>query len=237
MKKLETLHIGPYMTSCLTQVIHLRIGNTFQLLTASTDGHIALWDLAEGFRAKGITNNIHRALSYTKPRISSIAPTEISWQARTKIHQSSIKAMKTIPLSSSNTLLVTGGDDGALAFTRINFFKDNPVDPPLRSVLLIPKAHASAINAIAYLSHEKIIASDGPKEYRFATTSNDQKIKVWQLSADLDKPGVEGFQVVKKKNVCSSIADVSCLERFDTDKGEPRLIVAGIGMETWNLEI
>ena len=236
MKRLETLHIGSYMTSCLTQIIHLRIESTFQLLTASTDGHIALWDLTNGFREKGITDSIHRALSYTKPHDSPTASTEISWQARTKIHQSSIKAMKVIPLSSSNTLLVTGGDDGALAFTRMIFSEDNPVDPPLRSVLLVPKAHASAINAIAYLSHEKIIASDAPKEYLFATSSNDQKIKVWQLSADLDKQGVEGFQVVKKKNVCSSIADVSCLERFDTGKGEPRLIVAGIGMETWNLE-
>lgn len=236
MKRLETLDIGSYMKSCLTQVIHIRIESIFQLLTASTDGHIALWDLTDGFREKGITNTIHRALSYTKPRIPSIAPTAIFWQARTKIHQSSIKAMKTIPLSSSDTLLVTGGDDGALAFTRITFFENNPVDPPLRSVLLIPKAHASAINAIAYLSHEKIIASDAPKEYLFATSSNDQKIKVWQLSADLGRPGVEGFQVVKKKNVYTSIADVSCLERFDTGKGEPRLIVAGIGMETWNLE-
>lgn len=135
--------------------------------------------------------------------------------------------MTAIPLSRSDTLVVTGGDDGALAFTRITSSDEHPGHPPSFSTMLIPKAHASAINAITHFSGHNL---DG---YCFATSSSDQKIKVWYLSVDLDEPGVTGFKIVRKQDVYTSVADVSCLDIFENDKGKVELIVAGIGMESW----
>lgn len=51
----------------------------------------------------------------------------------------------------------------------------------------------------------------------------------------MDKPGVEGLTIRKRGDVYTSVADVSCLERFDDEGGERGVVVAGIGMESWNV--
>ena len=154
--------VNSYSTYCLTQAVHLQANDTFQLLTASTDGHIAIWPIVmtETFQRKGRTTPSNQSPPPSSLSEKALSPLQLNKpHTRIKIHQSSIKALMTIHLSPSTILVATGGDDGALAFTRIVINNDlnAPTPPPPHTVqhstLLIPKAHASAINAITSIGH------------------------------------------------------------------------------------
>jgi len=58
-------------------------------------------------------------------------------------------------------------------------------------------------------------SSDKKQQLRFATASNDQKLKTWVVSVDLDKRGVDGVEVARERSESSSV------------------VLAGIGMEVW----
>lgn len=81
---------GDYLTSCLTQCLCIE---TSQVITASTDGHLAAFD---------ILPSEHQLPS-------------LSWSSRHKVHQNAVLSM----ISHSN-LIITGGDDNALGFTSVN---------------------------------------------------------------------------------------------------------------------
>ncbi|KAF6238688.1 hypothetical protein HO173_003194 [Letharia columbiana] len=126
----ELLTEGSYTTYCLTQAAYLHIGETLNgLCTASTDGHPALWPHAN-------------PLSWHSEDLPRSPP--LHWSTRTGIHQSSVKALDSVTISESETLIVTGGDDGAVAFTRVGIHSPSEVVFEAAS-LLIPGAHASAV--------------------------------------------------------------------------------------------
>ena len=203
-------------------------------------------------------------------------PTPQTYGSRHMIHQSSIKALTNHRLDCNTTLLLTGGDDNALAISIIrstntkqkstlkqpnleNLLSENGAKRISISTVLIPRAHAAAITAVAVLAVAPGPVSQGGSEGTtrklYAVTSgNDQRIKTWQLSIDLVAPGVEGVQVKKLANKSTGVADladIALLAPF-TDKHDAsseggstaqtnfesgaglRLVVCGIGMEVWD---
>lgn len=178
----------------------------------------------------------------------------LAWQSRTKIHQSSIKTMCSLPISPSTFIIVTGGDDGALGFTRVTYsfnnssLSDNSQQLLSCSVLLIPNAHAAAVTAVAYLgpspqarypsTTENENADSQIQQRNFATTGPDQKLQLWRVSFDLAQPGVEGLRVEKGQWVNTAVADAACLEviGWEMEGRDPlRILVAGIGLEVRKL--
>ncbi|OCL04886.1 WD40 repeat-like protein, partial [Glonium stellatum] len=102
--KFRLLFTGTYLTSCLTQC---DIITPSTLLTAGTDGHIALWTLPP-------------LPSQTSPPSTSPAtttPAQLTYATRAKLHQNAIKTLATHPISPTATLLITGSDDGALGLS------------------------------------------------------------------------------------------------------------------------
>lgn len=157
------------------------------------------------------------------------------WTSRHLIHQNSIKCLTVLPLSSSEFILATGGDDNAIAFTRL-IRPLEPSAPPVCSTLLIPRAHASTVAGIQVLDTPvRIEAGALEFSFRLVSVSSDQRLKTWNLSVDLGKPGIEGLKVRKEGNVHSSIADASCVEVMHGEGGGAGVMVAGIGMETWRI--
>ena len=169
-----------------------------------------------------------------------------------QIHQSSINSMVTLKLTNRDVLISTVGDDGALAFTRIigtntaeygnveisiDPGRPTPDYPSIQqSTLLIPKAHKSAIDALAY-SFAKTNDQSALMEYHFVTCGKDQRLKAWRIIADLAKPGVQGFSVTKEENVHTVVADASSLQVLGADnRDDYRVVVAGIGMECLKLQ-
>lgn len=155
-KRFELLTKGSYTTCCLTQANQLHLGETLSVLcTASTDGHLAFWPLPN-------------ALSGQIDSLSTIPPLRCT--TRTAIHQNSIKALDSIALSPSETLIATGGDDGAIALTRVRI-PPSPSEADLEfdittttGTLLLPSAHASAVTGVVFITNSN-------------TNSNNNKTK------------------------------------------------------------
>jgi hypothetical protein len=77
-------------------------------------------------------------------------------------------------------------------------------------------------------------SSDKKQQLRFATASNDQKLKTWVVSVDLDKGGVDGVEVARERSEASNVADVAAMGVWrDGDGGVSGVVLAGIGMEVW----
>ncbi len=133
--------------------------------------------------------------------------------------------------ASLDCLIITGGDDGALAITRR--VQSNASVQPITSTLLIPKAHAAAINAVEYL-REIAHAVDKPlRTHVFVSSGNDQRLKTWVVQVkDNGMPCnlIDGVAVRLYGNQHTSVADASSLSAISTAKGTG-VIVAGIGME------
>lgn len=117
----ELLASGDYLTACLTHVRYL--GNTDTLLSASTDGHLALW--------------------------SSTAHRVFKWTHRHKVHQSSILSLTLRTLPNASTLIMTGGDDNAIGLTLLSPGISSSIQRPSLYSTLIIRAHTAAVTGLA----------------------------------------------------------------------------------------
>ncbi|KAL9036507.1 MAG: hypothetical protein Q9180_004262 [Flavoplaca navasiana] len=202
---------GTYTTRCLTAVSYLGPDASNILCTASSDGHIAFWAIADSVRH----------ISVKRPHVSFTAA----------VHQNSIKSLSTVPLDPAghDCLIITGGDDGALGITRCMLSK--PSTRPVTSTLHIPKAHAAAINAVECLLGTP--SNKSPQTHVFVSSGSDQRIKTWIVQVTThDTPSnlTESVSVRLHSNQHTSVADVSSLSAVTTAKGVG-VVVAGIGME------
>src|SRR5262245_37604707 len=137
-EKWRTRAKGVYFTSCLTQSVFLS-PNT--ILTAGTDGHVVLWPLA-----------------------SFLDPKSLAWKEPARIHQNASKTLTTHQIDGTATLVVSGGDDGTLAFivVRNSSTSDTSAAVALdRSYasppIILTRAHASAVTSCAVLTHQSRI--------------------------------------------------------------------------------
>jgi len=143
-----------------------------------------------------------------------------------EVHQSSIKAMALVAqrdgrLFGRPWLAATTGDDNALGFTA--FDASSGGDMRLDRKLVLRNAHAAAITGVVEIRGNK---------RRFATVSNDQRVKVWELGFR----GVDGthgrFAVRLLRDVPSGVADPGSVETYGS-----KLVIGGVGMEVWDMEV
>lgn len=126
----EVVARGVYTGACLTQVRHLDSREAVSdVLTASTDGHIAVWRPADGV--------------FTLVSAASI-------------HQSSIKSLDLRVPSGDETgyVVVTTGDDNALAATSLVPGDDGTL--VVSETTIVRSAHAAAINGVVNISGGKV---------------------------------------------------------------------------------
>jgi WD40 repeat protein len=171
-----------YQDNCLTQINDCAESGT---LTASTDGHLALWSVPDGrhwlpafcgspaLGKRGLEPDRHR------------------------VHQNSIKAMFTVSLPSQSAqrdqIVITGGDDNALGLTLMRTHTsggDATLSRPITSfqTLLIPKAHAAAITAMCLCTASFSLSQEF--RIRFLSTGNDQRVKLWSVSVYIERLGL-----------------------------------------------
>ncbi|KAL9010192.1 MAG: hypothetical protein Q9173_004855 [Seirophora scorigena] len=214
------LHTTTYGTNCLNQILHLHTALDgfphIYLCTASSDGHVAFLPGDSIFNPPSNPNVSNKAL--------------LTSFHRHCIHQNTVKCISTMTSSSAQNelVLVSGGDDGALAITRLTFHSGGT--SPTCSTLLYPKAHATAINAIATLQ----TARGSPDVHTFATLGNDQRVKTWCLETFSNEPGTKGLRLKKRRDRPTSVGDVAALVSLSTGRNgdeEMGVLVAGIGME------
>ncbi|KAH0370494.1 WD40 repeat-like protein, partial [Aureobasidium melanogenum] len=199
------LKVGNYLTTCLTQCLHIdTFGQAQSLITAGTDGYVAFFPL-------------HTDLSAT-----TTEPSALKWTHRAKIHQNTIHSMRLHWFDDKTCLLLTGGDDNAVAFTVCAWSAGQGT--PQVNTLIIPRAHTAAVTGV------EILASSTSKVLTVATTSIDQRVKIWQVCYDSSSPGVDGLRVERKGNYFTAVADVSSLAALDASS----IIVCGVGLDVWS---
>ena len=208
------LSTGHYTGACLSQIRHLRVTeDALHVLTASTDGHIAIWAAKRSDQG-----------TYNEFALTSVS----------KLHQSTVKSLdmslQGSDPSAAHWLVATGGDDNALGFINLCW---SEVDQKciVLSRSLVRDAHAAAITGlcIAGASH------DGAATTVVATVSNDQRIKLWRAEQKTGKSNnntvISGVSVALLDNQYSSVADAGDVGIVAPGK----LMVGGVGMEVWDV--
>lgn len=222
------------------------------LLTAGTDGHLAIWDLS-----------VIDAVIGRSPRDLAHQDDQLRPFKVLKLHQNAIKTLITLTLDERHTLVITGGDDNAISIVLLRMdpgTHDIPVESLGVKVVQIPSAHAAAVSACvvrllptnelagAPRSFTSTILNSLSTAYRLdapppgnkyqvevISSSNDQKMKCWQVSIDTKKAGAEAIVAVQRTNKqCTGVADVSGLNWLSESSETTRdLLVTGVGMEIW----
>jgi hypothetical protein len=181
------------------------------LVTGATDGHLAFWSLSDRSR-------------------------KLACVALRSLHQSSIKAIGVTGITDNSWLIASGGDDNALGLT-IFEVNDDTLEHQTSS-LVIPSAHAAAINALTVVRTCGVGNTHASIKLHVITASNDQVVKVWGVTVDSRKPGVKGVNVKRINRHCSTVADIASISVLNEDQeqkqdGILRVLVAGVGTEMW----
>ncbi|KAJ4384155.1 WD repeat-containing protein 6 [Didymella sp. IMI 355093] len=219
----QPLARGIYSTSCLTQTFFL---SPTLLIAAGTDGHAVFWPLPSSATSAPLSTGI----------------ATLAWKQPLLIHQNNSQTMDKYS-TALGTLLVSGGDDGALAFVLVKR------DPGSTSTctptgeaeqgdinagvpVLVSRAHASAVTACAILSVPRAGSDAERDEQRLfvLTSGNDEWVRLWSVQVN---GADEGDTVtVKRLERCkTSVADVSSMAVLGYDGRDARVVVCGVGME------
>lgn len=192
---------GDYLTACLTDVMFIDSSQG-----SLSDHHRLLTMAMDGHVAMWQCPEHER----------------LTWFQRRKVHQNAILDSTATTLSNGSTLLLTAGDDNGLALSRI--YADNDI-----STLLIPRAHAAAVTALALFKY-------GDDSFYILSASIDQHVKLWEVRIDATLTGVESLQVRKVQSVFTAVADVSGMVLLQLEEGGTGVLVCGVGMDVWRLE-
>ncbi len=165
---------------------------------------------------------------------------------RHRIHQNSIKAMNVVDLTPHDRLVITGSDDNAIGLTLVRASQHLQ---PKFATLLIPHAHAAAVTAICIVSSQPV--SRGTR-ISFLSTSNDQRVKLWNVSIQYDKmfadSSMAAITVERLKDTGTNVADAAAMEIVPIPlslPGRPRaedgtrgfeVLVVGVGMEVLHFD-
>ncbi|KAI8937805.1 hypothetical protein NX059_005502 [Plenodomus lindquistii] len=207
---------GIYFTSCLTQCTFLP---THSLLTVSTDGHAVIWPL-----------------QFDSPPGQA---STLSWKHPTRIHQNASKTMATCELDEFTMLIVSGGDDGGLAFMTISYLQESGGAPFASPPVLVSRAHGSAVTSCAIMTH--LVTG----RVFVLTSGNDEWVRLWEvklLAGDKESNGgkvsdhMYQLDVSRLEKVKTNVADVSSMAVLDTVDESAKVLLCGVGMEVIRLD-
>lgn len=225
-----------YTGACLTQVAHLGLvdGHYPQILTASTDGHLAVFP------------DMRHSGNETDDSVDVVV---------TKLHQSTVKSLdvrSVVTEAGVSYLVVTGGDDDAIGVVHLHLPDLKSPPPPdsreripgpfeVRNKFVVRSAHAAAVTGIGIVRLE-----NKGRDAVIVTASNDQRVKTWRLTGwQTASPNIHMLD-----NRYSGVADTGDLEIVkrssargserklpgdDSGKKGEKVLVAGVGIEVWDI--
>jgi hypothetical protein len=133
-----------------------------------------------------------------------------------------------VTLSDASTLLVTAGDDNGIGFSRVHAERFHRDGEPEIATLLVPRAHAAAVTALAMYRYDKDC-------FYVLSASIDQRVKLWDVRVVVTARGVDRVKVSKVQNAYTSVADVSSMALLQLEDGCKGVLVCGVGMDVWRL--
>lgn len=197
-------------------------------MTAGTDGHAVTWPLPD--KTHGLSAESPDTIS------------KLTWNNPAKIHQNSSKVMVSESLDNDTTLVVSGGDDGSLAFLLMRSSPSLTASPTTSYAsppILVNRTHASAVTACALYRRGSHIT--------LFTSGNDEWVRQWEIT--LQDPDAKGesssrpvtedaLKIRRLGKIKTSVADVSSMAVLDTGDGTTgaRILICGVGMEIIRVE-
>ncbi|KAH0492527.1 hypothetical protein TgHK011_007476 [Trichoderma gracile] len=156
--RFKLLAKGRYTGACLTQTRHLSIRDqTPRLLTASTDGHLAIWR--------------------TEPQEGALR--EYVLEQAVPLHQNSIKSLDMIE-SGEGFQVFTGGDDNSVGVTWLGGISGSTGSASwaFSRRNIVRRAHAAAIAGVLLIRRPTGVVG--------ISVSNDQRVKLWSIPSGED---------------------------------------------------
>ena len=218
-QKFTSIFNGSCGANCLTQARFLGPiqGDELRVFTASTNGGAGLWLLG----SKQFLHNEPLVSGETRQRKRSLIN-----------HASSVKCSDVLHLSPTESLMISGGDGGSVAFTYMRYSQQasQSILPKCTSTM-IRHYHASAITGLQF-----IYLKQGHTEATIlvASVGNDQRLKLGKVRINERTDGPPEIEYVTLADVYTNVGDAAALEQFDDEDGR-WLIVSGIGIETWRV--
>lgn len=218
-QKFTNIFNGSCGANCLTQARFLGPiqGDELRVCTASTNGGVDLWLLG----SKHFLHNEPLVSEETRQRKRSLI-----------YHAGSVKCSDVLDLSPTESLMISGGDEGSVAFTYMRYSQQasQSILPKCTSTM-IRHYHASAITGLKCI-HLK----QGHTEATVlvASVGNDQRLKLGKVRIDERMDGPPEIEYVTLADVYTNVGDAAALEQLDDEDGR-WLIVSGIGIETWRV--
>ncbi|PTB77943.1 WD40 repeat-like protein [Trichoderma longibrachiatum ATCC 18648] len=156
--RFELLAKGRYTGACLTQTRHLSVRDQLpRLLTASTDGHLAIWR--------------------TEPQEGTSH--EYVLEQAVSLHQNSIKSLDMIE-SGEGYQVFTGGDDNSVGVAWLGGTSGSTggASWAFSRRSIVRRAHAAAIAGVLLIRRHSGVVG--------ISVSNDQRVKLWSIPSDED---------------------------------------------------
>lgn len=235
---------GKYTSNCLTQASFLLKNSSLSLITTSTDGYFALWNLTpalERFYSISSTLSVKQSL-----KSSTITPENITCESRYQVHSNSIKSTEVVNISDAVSLVAAGGDDNGLSLSLLNTSFTAPESNANVTTVSIPDAHAASVTAIKVLKtrYPKPGSADANTIISIASSGNDHRVKIWSVEVDPEKDGPERIQVKNTVDEYSNVADIAALDvvRSHSDDvtslgNDSKLLICGVGMELLDISL
>lgn len=213
--KSDSFHLvgtGRYTSSCLTQIRHLHIkDDEMSMLTASTDGKLALWRAAFISDPRGVPELVQLEVISTQ-----------------RLHQSAIKSLDCLTLKQ-HILVATGGDDNALGISAYPISGSTPATIP--TCFILRSAHAAAVTGLSFLYDPKTESGE-ERRIQLVSSGNDQKVIAWNVNLDNDHGETCMARLNKTGEAFTPVADVGDVVALGLTN---RVLVVGNGMEVWKI--
>jgi WD40 repeat protein len=212
--KADSFHLvgtGRYTSSCLTQIRHLQVMDEMSILTASTDGRLALWRAPFAPDPNGVRE-----------------PVQLEVISTQRVHQSAIKSLDCSRFNN-HILVATGGDDNALGISAYPITGSLPATIP--TCFILRSAHAAAVTGLIFL-HDPELENGQERRIQLVSSGNDQKVIAWNVNLDDDHRETCMVQLKKTGEAFTPVADVGDVVALGLTN---RVLVVGNGMEVWKI--
>ncbi|KAI8060142.1 WD40-repeat-containing domain protein [Gongronella butleri] len=163
---------GTWHAKCILQMDHCLVQqdqgrDRLLFFTAATDGRVAVWDISSALFATLETMDVlvdptHPSTKFTEP-ISHFS-----------VHLSGVNALQVVHWDAQTLLVMTGGEDNAMAATLIDKTTCAVVSGPAH----VPDAHASSLTGL----HVLHAPTSTDHSVLVATTSIDQRLNLWKVA-------------------------------------------------------
>ncbi|KAF9311760.1 WD repeat-containing protein 6 [Podila horticola] len=226
-----------YHDKCILQVGHAKIGDGIMMFTAATDGRVAVWDLTPALtRFLYVYNAVenkpvqpHRSYSgRNKEKVKKEYTQRLdSPLAEIYVHQSGVNSLFVQNLNEGTILAVSGGDDNAMAVTKVQAEWSAELQAikvtSLETIAKDVDAHSSAIQAVAMVNSTEIVS-----------TSQDQMVSLWRL----DQSEQGQASLYKQETQFVHVPDPSTMDVLSSKEvtGKHSVAIAGIGIQIFEIK-